>query len=135
MASFATDYNFGVNQESMSKINIERYLNTSLISRGGYSIFDFDDGADLFVELKTRRIPHNKYPTAIIGANKIEIAKKNPDKTYWFVYKYQDGLFGIKYSEEFDSYETRSYSRGDRNDYDNKPQNCYFIPTSALSAF
>jgi hypothetical protein len=68
------------------------------------------------VELKTRRIRHNEYPTALIGKNKIDFCS-DPTKSYYFVYSYKDGLFAIKYNKDlFDTFETSAYKRGDRDD-------------------
>ena len=133
MSTFALDRAFGQHNENTTTNTLETFLETKLNHRGGYSIFDYDNGANIFVELKTRRIPHNQYPTAIIGGNKVLSASNHPENTYWFMYKYMDGLYGIKYSKDkFDSYTQTEYSRGDREDYHNTPQQCYFIPHTDL---
>jgi len=102
------------------------------------AVFDFDN-ADLksnnsiYIDLKTRRIRHDMYATAIIGANKVAMAEMNPTRDYWFVFKYVDGLYGIKYSKEkFDTFEHTDFSRNDRPDFHNNPQHCYFIPSKEL---
>jgi len=98
------------------------------------STFDYNNEAkNVFCDLKTRRIPHDMHLTAIIGANKVETARLNPQNKFFFIYKYSDGIFGIQYSKEkFDTFEHREYSRGDREDYHNTPQDCYFIPHKEL---
>lgn len=127
------DLAYGIANERSKQTILESFFHKPLTRRGGYSTFDYDDGATLFVELKSRRIPHNKYPTAIIGANKVEIAEKNPSRKYWFCYAYEDGMYGIPYSKElFDTFQHEEYSRGDRVDYHNTPQHCYFIPCEQL---
>jgi hypothetical protein len=134
MATFKSDYSFGTQNEQNAKGKLDVFFNTKLIHRGGNATFDYDNGSNIFVELKSRRIKHDQYDTAIIGANKVESAMKNPDNTYWFCYLYQDGLYGIKFdAEKFSKFDKRSYSRGERNDHHNRPQLCYFIPTSLLS--
>lgn len=131
-ATFASDYKFGTANEIPVQQKLEKFLDTPLLRRGGMALFDYDNNK-VFGEVKTRRIRHDAYPTAIIGANKVHEAKRNPDNTYWFFFDYVDGLYGIKYDEEqFSHYEQRSYSRGDRFDYHNKPQECYFIPSEDL---
>jgi hypothetical protein len=133
MATFKSDYSFGLKNEHRANPKLNKFFKTDLIYRGGYAPFDYDNGSTLYIELKSRRIPHDKYPTAIIGANKVEIASKNLDREYWFVYQYEDGLYGLKYEKEkFDTYEHSDYTRGERSDYNNKSQHCYFIPSSAL---
>jgi len=131
--TLASDLAYGINSEVTHKQSLEGFFKKSLTRRGGYNTFDYDDGATLFVELKSRRIRHNKYPTAIIGANKVDVAALNPSRSYWFCYAYEDGIYGIPYSKEvFDDFEVSDYSRGDRMDYHNRPQKCYFIPSHLL---
>jgi len=132
-ATFASDYAFGTSSELTQQQKLEGYFNTRLERRGGFSCFDYDNGATLFVELKTRRIKHDQYPTSIIGANKVQTAENNPDKTYWFCYSYLDGIYGIQYSKElFETFTQENYQRGNRSDYNDKPQLCYFIPSNLL---
>lgn len=133
LPTLKTDLAYGTANEQEKQTKLETFFKTKLVHRGGYSTFDYDDGSTLFVELKSRRIPHNKYPTAIIGANKVETASNNPNRRYWFCYAYEDGMFGIEYNKElFDTFETNDYSRGERADYHNKSQYCYFIPSKLL---
>jgi hypothetical protein len=133
MATFGADLAFGEQSEREQFSTIETFLGHKLNHKGGKSIFDFDNGANVFCDLKTRRIPHDRYSTAIIGANKVMAARMNPQNTYWFIYKYSDGIFGIQYSKEkFDTFEHSDYSRGDREDYHNNAQHCYFIPHKEL---
>jgi hypothetical protein len=133
MTTLKEDLVFGTTSEEKNQTNLESIFNKKLIYRGKFSAFDFDDGATFFVELKTRRIRHDQYPTALIGANKVEIARNNPTRTYWFVFSYIDGMYGIQYSKEFDSFEHTDYSRGNREDYHNRPQHTYFIPYKLLN--
>lgn len=138
MATFANDYKFGTDKEIPAQPLLENIFKTPLTRRGGFAVFDFDNEETksnnvLHIDLKSRRVPHKQYSTAIIGANKVEVAKNNPSRTYWFVFKYIDGLYGIKYSKElFDTFEHTDFSRGNRNDFHNNPQHCYFIPSELL---
>jgi len=133
LPTLKSDLDYGTANEHTKQVKLESFFNKPLTRRGGYSTFDYDDGATLYVELKSRRIPHNKYPTAIIGANKVETAEKNPNRAYWFCYAYEDGIYGIQYSKRvFDAFEHKDYARGDRADYHNTPQHCYFIPSELL---
>lgn len=133
MPTFRSDYAFGTANEKKSHSILETYFNKTLHYRGGSSIFDYDDGATFYLELKSRRIRHDAYATTIIGANKVEVAENNLSRTYWFCWNYEDGIYGITYNKEkFAGYEKKLYSRGDRPDIKNKPQECYFIPVSDL---
>ena len=131
--SYATDKAFGTASEVTNLSKLEGHFEKKLIHRGGWNCFDYDDGATLFVELKTRRVLHTKHPDTPIGANKVDIASKNPDRTYWICYSFLDGIYGIQYSKElFSTFERRMYSRGDRADYHNRPQECVFIPNHLM---
>ena len=94
--SFASDLAFGTAKEVTVQKKVENFLETPLIRRGGMSTFDYDNNDEekmIFCEVKSRRIPHNAYPTAIIGANKVEVAQRNPKNTYWFFFDYLDVFF------------------------------------------
>jgi hypothetical protein len=135
MATFASDYKFGTSNELIAKTKLEKIFMTTLIHRTEKPMteFDYDNGATFHVELKTRRIRHDQYPTAIIGKNKVDIAAANPDRTYWFCFNYSDGMYGIKYDKEkFEKYNVSDFSRGDRPDFHNNAQTCCFIPHQDL---
>ena len=133
MPSFASDYAFGTASEITTLPRIEHFLETKMIHRGGKQIFDYDNDTHIFADLKTRRIPHNKWATALIGANKVRAASLNPQNEYWFFYNYTDGLFAIKYEKEkFARYACNMYKRSDRDDYNNRPAETYFIPYQDL---
>lgn len=138
MASFKTDYAFGIASEVNNKAILEKVFETPFIRRGGMVTFDYDNKdlqtkKTIYVELKTRRIKHNQYPTALIGANKVWVASQNPNADYWFIYKYEDGVYGIKYEKEvFENFKSGDFQRGERSDKLDLPQTCYFIPYELL---
>ena len=99
-------------------------------------MFDFENpNKTIFVELKSRRIKHNAYDTAIIGLNKIAFSDQLPEAEFWFAFCYSDGLYVIKYDKEvFDTLEVRhDYRRGPRNDVHNNAQSVVFIPITLLT--
>jgi hypothetical protein len=101
------------------------------------SVFDYNNRAKtIYVELKSRRIRHDEYSTALIGLNKIE-ACINPDVDYYFVYNYLDGIYYIKYDKtEFSAFEVdTSYQRSDRGDCLNKPSAVMYVPVKKLKRF
>jgi len=133
MPTLKGDLEFGTKNEEVIHSTLENVFKKSLVRRGGYSTFDYDDGGTFYVELKTRRINHNAYPTSLIGANKVAIAANNPTKKYWFCFSYQDGLYGIEYNKElFNTFDHSTYMRGARDDCANNVQHCYFIPIEKL---
>jgi len=130
------DIAFGTASEMTNHDLLQLYLDTTLERKGGYAVFDFENpNKTVFVELKSRRIKHNTYDTAIIGLNKIAFSDQLPEAEFWFAFCYSDGLFVIKYDKEvFDTLEVRhDYMRGPRNDTNNRPSSVVFIPIALLT--
>jgi hypothetical protein len=131
------DIQFGTKSEEANLDILQTFLDTQLERKGGYAVFDFENPSKtIFVELKSRRIGHATYDTAIIGFNKIAFASHfGEDTQFWFAFCYTDGVFVIKYNkEQFDKYEVRdNYIRGPRSDVDNKPQKIVMIPINDLT--
>lgn len=129
------DLEFGIKSEMTNHEILEGFLNTSLNRKGGYSVFDFEDPTKtIFVELKTRRIRHDQYPTALIGLNKIQFCEFDRDVQYWFVFCYTDGIYAIKYERElFGGFDTTdSFVRGSRTDCEQREQSIVYIPVEHL---
>ena len=102
-----------------------------------YSVLDFKDPMGrLFVELKSRRIAHDKHPTAIVGFNKVCDAewRTNHGATCYFAFAYTDGVYAIKYEKDvFAAFEKdEDYWRSDRDDCVNKAQHVVLIPHEKL---
>ena len=113
---------------------LDSFLGCRLHRTEPYHAMDFANSSKtVYVELKTRRIKHDTYPTALIGWNKVQFCS-DPTKEYYFVYRYTDGLFYIKYSkEEFGTFETEwEYYRGDRPDCMNASSSVVHIPVERL---
>lgn len=56
-----------------------------------YNLFDYI-GKDCYIELKSRRNTHNKYPDTMIGYNKVEFAQATYKKVI-FCFSFTDGLY------------------------------------------
>jgi hypothetical protein len=102
-----------------------------------YSVLDFKDPEGrLFVELKSRRIAHDKHPTAIVGWNKVCDMewRTQHGATGYFAFAYTDGVYAIKYEKAvFDTFEKdEDYWRSDREDCVNKAQHIILIPYEKL---
>ena len=135
MASQANDYLLGFGSERRCISLLGNFFTKPFFSNGRYAPFDYSDEAKtIYVELKTRRINHDTYPTTIIGANKVEQCN-DPTKQYWFAYCYQDGIYVIQYNKElFDTFETNpEYQRSNRSDTMNNSQHVIFIPIHHLA--
>jgi hypothetical protein len=129
------DIAFGEASEMTNLDILQNFLDTTLERKGGYAVFDYENPSKtIFVELKTRRIRHDTYDTALIGLNKVAFCNTINDVDYWFAYCYTDGIFVIKYDKElFDTFEVRhDYRRGPRDDVVNREQSVVLIPTEHL---
>ena len=129
--SFKNDYNFGLQAEDSVMSRMSAHFNTELTKTEQYSPFDFKD-SKMCIELKTRRNAKDKYPTTMVGANKVKIAQNDTSgKRYLFAFNFTDGLYYVEYDRElFSGFETKQGGRFDRgrpelNEY------CY-IPVSCL---
>jgi hypothetical protein len=130
------DIAFGTASEMTNHDLLQLYLDTKLERKGGYAVFDFENpNKTIFVELKSRRIKHDAYDTAIIGLNKVAFSDHLPEAEFWFAFCYSDGLYVIKYDKEvFDTLEVcHDYIRGPRTDAHNRPSSVVFIPISLLT--
>jgi len=98
-----------------------------------YSIFDFQSKDNkLKIEIKTRRNCYNKYPTTMIGFNKIKKCNK-PDTTYLFIFKFTDRIMHIFYDKEvFKGFDLKLSGRWDRTKSGEVSQYLY-IPIEFLT--
>lgn len=130
------DIEFGTKSELDNMEVLQRYLDTTLERKGGYSVFDFENpDKTIMVELKSRRIAHNTYESAMINLSKIAFCELMTGVTFYIVFCYTDGLYSIKYNKElFDSFEVRKgFKRGFREDATNNPSDVVMIPVKLLT--
>jgi hypothetical protein len=133
MPSQRDDITFGTASEIANIDLLQNFHDTTLERKGGYAIFDYENPTKtIFVELKSRRIAHDRYPTAIVGENKVKACED--DCQYWFAFCYTDGVYVVKYDKTlFDTFErNNSYFRGERSDCNNREQSVVYIPTEHL---
>ena len=123
------DLAFGLQSEINNKALLERFFSCTLQKTGTFDPMDMtDENRTIYIELKTRRVKHNQYPTALIGKNKVDFCAKTSAVCY-FVYVYMDGLYYIKYDKElFDTFECADYERGWRDGGIQPKQLFYYIP-------
>ena len=127
----AQEYNFGI-QGQKDNIDLLRQLIPNIVEiEERFCPFDFrDEDNTMFIELKTRRNNKDKYPTTMVPHSKI--LKIDPNNTYYFAFKFTDGLYYIKYEKElFDTFEVRVGGRNDRGlpEY----ENYVYIPVELLT--
>ena len=130
MRTFQSDYIVGrANEEKylsclQNTFNDETLTHTKCKSH----IFDYV-GNNKYIELKTRSFENTKYPDTMIGLNKIEYARANPDKEFYFVFAFTDGLYYWKYN----IYDQLNYRSGGRYDRGCKEIKQYaYIPINLL---
>ena len=128
------DLLFGGASEQKNITILSTFFGTLLNKTKANAIFDFaDEGNTIYVELKTRRVNHDQYHTAIIGKNKIDYCS-NPNIRYYFVYQYNDGLYYIQYDKDlFETFDVETeYYRSRRADCPNRAQTIVHIPHTLL---
>jgi hypothetical protein len=102
--------------------------------------FDFyNKTTTSFIELKTRNVSSDRYPTTIIPKSKIDWFLKRKEKRIslksYFIVKFTDGLKIIELKEnELTTYECSPFRRYDRGSID-KEKLYYFINVSLFSDF
>lgn len=106
------DIKFGLAEEN-NKLNIMKlYFNKNIKQQKyKYSKFDYFTNK-YYYELKSRRIPHNKYNTTLIGCDKVIVGSSKKQR---FVFNFTDGIYYITYKKDlFDTFETNYFNRTDR---------------------
>ena len=94
-----------------------------------FHTLDFIDENNNFYEIKSRNNNYNKYPTTMIGLNKIEYINKN-NLNCIFIFSFTDGNYYYQYNKE-DNFEI---SKGGRNDRGRPEYKQYiFIPIEKLN--
>jgi hypothetical protein len=138
MPSQREDLTYGTTNETTVLDKLQTFFGQTLQRQGGYEVMDYTNpGRTIYVELKTRRIRHDQYPTAIIGLNKVMWCQKDPSKEYYFVFCYTDGIYSIKYDPlVFNNFQRNlEYYRGERDDCINHAQSIVYIPSHLLQKF
>ena len=93
------DLNFGLESEK-EKVEIikEKFGQGLKKVKDNYFVFDFAC-ENCYVELKTRKCELNKYPSTMIGMNKIDYAS-HTNRPVYFVFAFTDGMYYWKYNKE-----------------------------------
>lgn len=110
----------------------EHFNDTAVASSEVFSTQDFFSQKNVY-ELKSRKIVHNLYPTTIIGCNKAVLNEQDREKTLYFVFKYLDGLFYIKYDEEKFKHWKSVFQRNARIGCRDLPHEVFHIPHTELT--
>ena len=114
------DLRFGFQSESDIHAILEEYFgtlkNTKDVTEYGRH-FEFDKVNDKYIiEIKTRRINHNKYNSLFFGNNKFvkgkELIEENPEVRIFYLWKCCDGIFGWEHDSS--PYSIKIQGRCDR---------------------
>lgn len=100
--TFNQDYMFGKANEAKSLTSLNKFFKTSLVHiEDEYAPFDFEN-SKYAIEQKSRNCTVKDFPTTMLQYKKIQHCNlpyyKKQEK--WFVFRFTDGLYGIKYDEE-----------------------------------
>ena len=107
-----TDYLFGFNNEVALKETIET-VTGKLSHLGKWDTFDYCN-QQCFVELKSRTCNKDRYPTTMVGMNKVNEASSLFDLyDFYFFFKFTDGLYYWKYVPDH-GYQNEPGGRFDR---------------------
>ena len=120
MSKFLKDLKFGLNKEMQILPVLKEYLKDETIYKlENTNVFDFK-GDNKFIELKSRNNNYDKYPTTMIGINKVLRASSLNENVYFFFW-FVDGLYYWLYDKdyEFEIKRAGSFDRGrpELNDY------------------
>lgn len=134
--TFDQDHEFGKLNEIKSLNDLNSYFKTSFIHNlDQFAPFDFE--TDKYaLEQKSRNCKANQYYDTMLQYKKIENcslpAYSNKEK--WFIFRFEDGLFGIKYDPAtFLTYPTRYVKVQDRVNIKEKEEKRIFIPVNDLT--
>ena len=124
--SFKEDYAKGKSNEKKVLEIIRKYFNDDIKQVGGvYSPNDYK-GKTRRYELKSRNIEYKRYPTIMIGKNKLI-------KDIVLLFLFTDGLYYIEYEEEeFKNFEGGTFQREERVDKIDMASHVVYIPMDKL---
>ena len=101
MSRFLKDFDFGFTKETEVLPIIKKILNDNSISKlDKYNNFDFI-GYNKLIELKSRHNLLSKYPTTMIGYNKIKRASELNNLDVYFFFCFDDCLCYWKYDKNY----------------------------------
>ena len=106
------DLKMGADGEDFVKPLLEKYFNTTLKNKWKYCLIDFEDD-ERVVEVKTRRVGINTYPTIYIPQYKLDYVKEN-NKTFFACFNLYDGVYIFNITENIDICDITHGGRMDR---------------------
>jgi len=120
------DLNFGFKSEEEIHSILEQEFGKLLRSSknpemGKY--YEFDKyNEDYFIEVKTRRIKHDQYPSLFFGNNKLikgeELLKKCPHLRIFYLWRCNDGIYGWEHKSSEYTIEKRGRCDRGKDEFD-----------------
>ena len=125
------DYDYGVSMEDMLLHSIQGVWGDDVVrTTDKYAITDYSSPT-YNIELKSRRNSLGKYPTTMVGQNKIDYLLTS-DKHGVVIFQFTDGLYYLDVSE--DNINKCGLAEGGRCDRGRVEKNMYYyVPTGILS--
>jgi hypothetical protein len=133
--SLQADLAFGLMNEEQKRGALEMHFGERFEKDPNkWALFDFYNQArTVYVEMKSRNNRHDTYNTTIVGSNKLQWCN-DPNKKYYFVFVFSDGIYYIQYDKAlFDTFECSDFVRNTRNGYEDRVAKYVFIPVESLT--
>jgi len=135
LRTFDDDHIFGKAEEAKSLPVLNDYFKTTFNHLlDPMSPFDFTSDK-IVIEQKARKCNVKTYDDTMIDYRKIEncLLSGYQGKEQWFVFKFYDGLYGIKYNaKQFSKYKKKLEKMPDRADVEEKFRLRVYIPIDDL---
>jgi len=129
------DLTYGLNNEIKLQPLFEEHFGIKFIKLNKYNEFDYGSiDEKIYIELKSRSNEKEKYPTTMVGYNKVEKAIQliSEGCDVYFTFAFTDCTCYYKFEDE----NTEWIQDGGRIDRGrNEIKKYYFIPTSELTNF
>jgi hypothetical protein len=125
-----SDHEFGFSEEAKLEETIATYFNTKLTKLSRFHKFDFITEDKVFIELKSRRFKHDRYPTTMVGLDKFKYLA--PHQTALFIFNFTDGIYYYEYNQNsILAFEIRLGGRTNRGCVEQKEY--VYIPITQLN--
>jgi hypothetical protein len=134
--SFSRDLLFGKRSEDRFEVFMEKQLGLKLKKTPPHCFYDFTFGENVLIELKTRRVNRKRYPSTIVGYDKIQRFEKlneanNGCFRFFLVFHFKDSIYFKEHLPNY-QYSVSNWVRKKRIGYDDKSKDYAFIPTDDL---
>ena len=134
--TFDQDHTFGKLNEIKSLNDLNSYFKTNFTHNiDQFAPFDFET-SKYALEQKSRNCKVNDFYDTMLQYKKIENCSLflYSKKEKWFIFRFEDGLFGIKYDPaKFLTYPTKYVKVQDRVNIKEKEEKRVFIPITDLT--